>query len=185
MAGVKSAGTAPKRTRAEWHARFVALRQQGLTQSAIARAEGVGHTFVSAVLRDPAGDWDRERKQRYRGVCENCGAATDGSNGHKGAPRFCKDCIGREMARWDREKCVAAIRLYHETFRVWPRASDFTLVLGHALTAERQALAAARNAAGDWPDVNTVQRYCGSWNAAIVEAGGRPFIGLRRIGAAA
>lgn len=186
MPGVPSSGTAPRRSRAEWHARFSALREQGFTCTMIARGEGVGHTFVSSVLRDPTGDWERERKNRYRGRCETCGKPTDGSNGAAKAPRFCNVHIGAAMANWDRDRCVASIRAFHQMFGVWPRATDFSPALGVGkLSPERLALTLARNAAGDWPHVHTVRRYCGSWNAAIVEAGGRPYIGLRQIGAGA
>lgn len=34
----------------------------------------------------------RERRKRYQGTCERCGAPTDGSNGRDKAPRFCQTC---------------------------------------------------------------------------------------------
>lgn len=38
----------------------------------------------------------RERKERYRGTCEECGAATSGCRGPGKAPRFCRTCTARQ-----------------------------------------------------------------------------------------
>lgn len=89
---VLSAGTAQRRSRSEWAREFFALRRQGWTGLAIAREFGCGSAFVYDVLNDPEGAKAKARRDTYRGVCERCGAPTDGSNGRDKAPPVCASC---------------------------------------------------------------------------------------------
>jgi hypothetical protein len=81
-----------RRSRSDWHVIFQSDRERGYTGTQIARRHGVGHTFVYSVLNDPTGAGERERRLRYRGTCEDCGAPTDGSNGKARAPTRCHRC---------------------------------------------------------------------------------------------
>lgn len=178
---VASAGTAPRRSRAEWHALFATVYPR-MSSAEIARVHGVSSSFVRDVIADPTGAKSKARKDRHRGRCESCGAPTTGSAGRANAPRFCRHCAPRELAKWDAEKCVQAIRDYVALFGEPPAASDFTPALARRhCSPERLARAKARKAAGDWPDAATVQYHCGSWNAALVAAGCPPRLGLRRV----
>ena len=38
------------------------------------------------------------RRERYAGVCGNCGKPTDGSNGREKAPKLCVDCFNAARA---------------------------------------------------------------------------------------
>ncbi len=125
----KSAGTAPKRSRAAWHADFLTLREQGMTGTAIAKQFGVGSAFVYDVLNDPAGGKSKERKKRYGNSCVDCGARTDGSNGRAKASERCKACriVYQEtvLKQWTRERVIDAIQLFARENGRPPSASDW------------------------------------------------------------
>lgn len=128
MTGVKSTGTAMRRNRAEWHTIFTADRELGYTGLETARRHGVGHSFVYAVLNDPTGEGERKRKNRYRGTCEDCGAATDGSNGPTKAPTVCKDCAAirqHEARHWTPERIIAAIQRFAREHGRPPTSTDW------------------------------------------------------------
>lgn len=59
-------------------------------QRALAKAEGRESYF-----RELAGA--RERKERYRGRCRECGAATSGCNGAAAAPELCRPCANARI----------------------------------------------------------------------------------------
>ncbi len=63
----------PRRERARSVAEASRLRQQGLLLREIGEQLGVSPKTVHAWLSDPEGSKARERKQRYRAVCVNCG----------------------------------------------------------------------------------------------------------------
>jgi transposase len=125
----KSAGTAPKRTRAEWHTDFDRLRKQGMTGTAIAEKFGVGSPFVYAVLNDPDGSKDKARKASYGGTCVDCGKRTDGSNGRTTVPERCKVCRTTYqrtvLKHWTRERVIEAIQLFARENGRPPLSSDW------------------------------------------------------------
>lgn len=62
-------------------------------------AERVVHKRARDIARERGYDWyqhelaaARERKERYRGICENCGGPTTGCFGPGLAPRLCVTC---------------------------------------------------------------------------------------------
>jgi hypothetical protein len=96
-----------------------------------------------------------DRKERYRGRCTDCGARTHGQNGPGKAPKYCRRCIPRHRShcRWDREKCIDALRRWYEIHGHSPRWREW-------------------NAAGDeYPGGATVQKYLGLWSEALAAAG--------------
>lgn len=78
--------------RAERAKEAVTLRSQGLTAREIGEALGISRAYASELYTDPDGEKLRARRDSYRGTCENCGAATDGSNGREAAPSLCCHC---------------------------------------------------------------------------------------------
>jgi hypothetical protein len=69
------------------------LRQDGLSVTEIAVHFHVRRSTASSWLSDPDLSKQRARRKRYQGTCEDCGAATDGSNGRKKAPHVCVSCF--------------------------------------------------------------------------------------------
>jgi transcriptional regulator with XRE-family HTH domain len=55
------------------------LRDAGLLQREIQERLGVSRAYVSELLNDPDGTAAKRRKQRYAGVCVDCGAPTSGA----------------------------------------------------------------------------------------------------------
>lgn len=145
------------------------LYGQGMTRDQIARRLGISRSYAAALLSDPTGEKDRMRKHRYCGVCERCGARTDGSNGRAHAPSLCAACFRqrqREERRWTPEAIVAAIQTWAEEHGRPPRSHpDWT------------------NAGPDHPASATVQYVFGLWADAVEAAGlPRPFAGHNRYG---
>lgn len=143
------------------------LRNQGLTHKQIATQLGLSKNYVAAILRDPTGIQDKQRKQSYGGTCEHCGARTTGSNGPRKAPRICATCKAtqtHEQRYWTKQRVLDAIHRYTKTNGRPPVASDWLTNNGQHQDG--------------YPYVSTVTREFGSWANAIEAAGHpRPRIG--------
>lgn len=84
----------PATPRAERVAQVLALIiDEGLTARHVANRLGVSYQTVRELLSDPDGSKARERRQRYQGVCADCGGPTDGSRGFAKAPARCRYCV--------------------------------------------------------------------------------------------
>lgn len=124
---------------------------------------------------------DRIRKRSYGGICEDCGAPTDGSNGRAKAPRYCANCIGPHLQTWTRDKIIAALQHYYATY-----GECVSSMLGAGnfrnYSPERLAEFRERFETGSYPTVTTVQARFGSWSAGMRAAGiprqygGRPLV---------
>jgi DNA-binding CsgD family transcriptional regulator len=79
-------------TRKERARQAADLRANGLRLVDIASRMGLSVSYTWALLDDPDGSADRERKRSYGGKCEDCGGPTDGSNGRSKAPKRCARC---------------------------------------------------------------------------------------------
>jgi hypothetical protein len=107
-------------TRAERAVVAVALREDGYTAREIAEELGISRSYASSLYSDPTGEGERARKDRYRGTCEECGAATDGSNGPGSASHLCSRCAPARHAeeqRMSRDEVVALLRAGNEACR--------------------------------------------------------------------
>lgn len=133
-------------TRVEKAAEAARLRNQGLYAREIAERMGVATSTVSSWLCDPDGSQLKARKDGYRGICEECGGQTDGSEGAAKAPTRCMDCI-----RWTREEILTV-------FREWADEHG------------RSPLSKSAAPTG-LPPERTVARLFGSWNAALLAVG--------------
>jgi hypothetical protein len=144
------------------------LRARGLRLREIAEELGVAISTVDSWLNDPGGDRLRARKDSYRGRCERCGAATDGSGGRAQAPRLCASCFRAQPHSLERAQRLgrgSSARRYsdRELLAAVRRADELGL---------RTAPGYARHAGEhQLPSMATLIHRFGSWNHARAEAG--------------
>lgn len=162
-------------TRAKRAGEALRLREKGLTYREIAEQMKLSVSYVAELVADPGGVKVQARKRSYQGVCSDCGAATDGSNGVSGQPGRCNKCASRlagaKREVWTREAIVAAIQAWVVNYSEPPGAMDWDPVRA---TYQGHPDNAVRFRRGNWPTTNTVVRKFGSWNAAIAAAGHQP-----------
>jgi transposase len=65
---------------------------EGLSGKEIARRLGRSHATIRSYFYDPDATKASAVKERYRGQCESCGAATSGGDGPGRARRRCVRC---------------------------------------------------------------------------------------------
>jgi hypothetical protein len=164
-------------TRAEKVQRAQRLREQGVKHREIAEQMGVSLSSVRHYLHDPDGSKMRARKDSYRGICQDCGAATDGSNGAAAAPNYCWECAPAHHAIWTCERIVEKIHEWAELYGRPPGVMDWSP--NHArrhpsLSQELKQRKIERFGVGRWPSVEAVYRYFGSWTAGLAAAGFSP-----------
>jgi hypothetical protein len=68
-----------------------ALAGRGLGSEEIAERLGLARSTVNKYRRDPEGERERARRERYRGRCRGCGRPTRGSDGPGRAPEWCPE----------------------------------------------------------------------------------------------
>jgi transposase len=144
-----------------------ALRTEGLNGMRIAERLHVSRSYAYELLNDPTGDLGRERKARYYGTCEECGAPT--SYGDGGYAALCRSCTVDERTIWTQDAIVYAIQEFaDEHGGIPPTASEwnFTLAKARGLAGPERDLR--------WPATQTVLKRFGTWNAAIAAAGFEP-----------
>jgi hypothetical protein len=144
------------------------LRGRGLRLREIADELGVAVSTVDSWLNDPGGLRLRARKDSYRGRCERCGAATDGSSGRAQAPRLCSRCFRAQPHSLERAQRLgrgSSARRYsdRELLDAVRRADELGLrtAPGYAQHAGERRL----------PSMATLIHRFGSWNRARAEAG--------------
>jgi HNH endonuclease len=144
------------------------LRGRGLRLREIADELGVAISTVDSWLNDPGGERLRARKDSYRGRCERCGAATDGSGGRAHAPRLCSRCFREQPHSLERAQRLgrgSSTRRYsdRELLDAVRRAAELGLQTapGYARHAGEHQL----------PSMATLIHRFGSWNRARAEAG--------------
>lgn len=153
------------------------LRARGMQWKDIAAATGLPRSTVHSWVADPDGAKLSARKASYAGKCVDCGAPTHGGEGPSQPSKRCVSCFQtyrrENFGVWDRERIVAAIRAWaDENGGVPPSGVDWNPPQARAIGHPEKAERFERDQA--WPWVNTVQRYFGSWNAAIEAAGFEP-----------
>mgnify|MGYP001312409572 CR=1 FL=1 len=144
------------------------LRDRGLRLREIAAELGVAISTVDSWLNDPGGERLRARKERYRGRCERCGRATDGSNGRSAAPRLCAACFRAQPHSLDRARRLgrgAGVRRYSD--------EELLASLRHADELGLRTAPRYARLAGDHglPSMATLIHRFGSWNRAREQAG--------------
>ncbi len=131
------------------------MRAEGMTIRAIATEVGYSRQYVSDLLNDPDRLKLNARRASYAGVCEMCGAATDGSNGPESAPRHCISCAPVASRIWTHETILEAISVFVTENGRKPYSTDW---LVSPLDPR-------------FPYAPTVLRRFGTWNAAMQAAG--------------
>ena len=91
----------------------------------------------------------------------------------KHRPDLCAEALGRRRPSgyWTEEQICGAIRAWNARYGTPPRAADWHPALARRLG---QPDCAERFQQGDWPNLTTVLRKFGSWNAAVKAAGFAP-----------
>ena len=160
-------------------ARAVALRTQGRTGREIADLLGVSRSYAADLYSDPSGEKAQARKDSYRQPCVDCGAETSGAKGRKPEPR-CMRCAnvkkGIDKTKWTRDRIVAAIRWWADTYGEPPAIRDWN---PHSARTVLHDEPRARRfdkhfAAGEVPWFNSVVYHFGTFNAGIEAAGFTP-----------
>ncbi len=146
-------------TRAERLEQINTLQEGGFNHRQIAHQLGISISQVRAVRNDPDGNKTRNRRERYQGVCENCGGKTDGSGGYHKAPLRCAACHHQkqhEERYWTEERIIAAIQQFAAEHGRRPLASEWQHV---------------GQQKGTYPNTGTVLHVFGSWADGIEAAG--------------
>jgi hypothetical protein len=145
-----------------------ALAARGLGSEAIADRLGLARSTVNKYRRDPEGERERARRERYRGRCRGCGRPTRGSDGPGRAPEWCPECAPARRRRWSDAQMLEAIRGWTRLTGAPPTLYDWSPA--HAPTGHAGA---ARYLAerGGWPNASSVARRFGSLRGAVKAAG--------------
>jgi DNA-binding CsgD family transcriptional regulator len=101
--------------------RIEALAERGLGSEEIADRLGLARSTVNKYRRDPDGERERARRERYRGRCRGCGRRTRGSDGPDRAREWCRECAPLRRRRWSDAQMLEAIR---DWTRLNRRAAD-------------------------------------------------------------
>jgi hypothetical protein len=86
------------------------LAARGFRNDEIAEKLALARSTVNKYRRDPDGDRERARRERYRGRCRGCGRPTQGSDGPGRRPEWCPECAPLRRRRWSDAQMLEAIR---------------------------------------------------------------------------
>jgi hypothetical protein len=144
------------------------LAARGFRSDEIAEKLGLARSTVNKYRRDPDGERERARRERYRGRCRGCGRPTRGSDGPGRAPECCRECARLRRRRWSDERLLEAIGDWTRLTGAPPTLYDWSPA--HAPAGHRGA---ARYLAerGRWPNASSVARRFGSLRGAVERAG--------------
>ena len=168
----RAASVAVKRhSRAERAEQIERLERRGLGTREIAAELGLARSTVNIYRRDPDGSRHRQRLERYRGRCRDCGRLTTGSGGRARAPARCRRCAGAQRRLWPGELILQRIREWTEETGSPPRVRDWSPA--HA-PAGHQGAGRYLAERGHWPSASVVVARFGSFPAAVTRAGLKP-----------
>lgn len=162
-------------TRAEHAAIAAGLKAQGLNGIQIAKRMGWSTSHAYALLSDPDGSHQRERRKKYRGVCRACGGATSHPSG-TGPHEYCRACFQVHLEEMGRAYVLDAIHEWAEMFGEPPTAMDWNQSLCRHLDTPKAHLVIERYEASgrEWPSAHTAQDRFGSFSNALRAAGFEP-----------
>lgn len=165
----------------EQAAEYRELQAEGLSVREIARRKGLTESAIVNRLYDPDGSKQKARRSRYQGICKECGAATDGSNGRAKAPEYCprhywlKPGYRDSRTEWPRERIINAIQDWNREYGEPPATTDWNATRARQMgRPDRTDRFLDGFATGRWPWFTTVVYHFGSWNAGIEAAGFTP-----------
>jgi DNA-binding CsgD family transcriptional regulator len=145
-----------------------ALAARGLGSEEIADRLGLARSTVNKYRRDPDGEQERARRERYRGRCRGCGRPTRGSDGPGRAPEWCSECAPLRRRRWSDAQMLEAVREWTTLTGAPPTLYDWSPA--HA-PASHPGAARYLAEQGRWPNASSVARRFGSLHAALEQAG--------------
>jgi hypothetical protein len=134
---------------------------------------GLSEGSVRAYLNDPDGSNARTLKERYRGACEVCGAATSGQ-GPGRTRRVCRRCANQDKGTWSPRRVHAALQAWRQRFGRPATSTDlsYSYAMAHVDRDGGLRLRRLRKGweEGPWPAPSVVQYHCGSVQKANSEA---------------
>jgi DNA-binding CsgD family transcriptional regulator len=162
------AGVLERRTRKQHAERIESLSKRGLGSEEIAERLGLARSTVNKYRRDPEGERERARRERYRGRCRGCGRPTRGSDGPGRAPEWCPECAPLQRRRWRDDQVLDAVRAWTRLTGAPPTLYDWSPAHAHAGHRGAARYLAER---GRWLNASSVSRRFGSLRAAVEAAG--------------
>lgn len=180
VAGTDGVAPAAPTSRLEKAAKAAGWYAEGWTQTQIAVELGISRSYAAALINDPDGSKDKQRKQRYAGVCVECGAPTSGSEGRVDNPR-CGRCGSKAGAAktaalytvWTPDLIVQRIQEWAKIYGEPPACTDWNPEQARRMNDPTRAQR-FHDANHYWPWFTQVINRFGSWNAAIEAAGFTP-----------
>jgi DNA-binding CsgD family transcriptional regulator len=118
------------------------LAARGFRSDEIAEKLALARSTVNKYRRDPDGDQERARRERYRGRCRGCGRPTRGSDGPGRAPEWCPECAPLRRRSWNDEQTLEAIRDWTQLTGAPPTLYDWSPA--HAPASHRGAAGGPR-----------------------------------------
>ena len=162
-------------TRKERVAAMKPLLKQKLSVNTIAAELGISRSYAFSLRYDPSGTRERKRKRSYGGRCKTCGRRTDGSNGKRNAPSYCKFHAPAHKVqrppRWPEERIIDAIQRWNHLYGRPPTSMQWNATQLRYLGRYEEA---DLFRAGGWPWFTVVIRCFGKWGAALEAAGFAP-----------
>jgi hypothetical protein len=120
---------------------------------------------IREYLYDPRREKARALRERYRGLCRDCGAPTSGS-GPTRERRRCARCNGAASGKWSPQRIEGALRCWHARYGAPATSSDLSLTYARRRGGQRLARLSAGWEEGPWPPASVVQYHFGTLRAA-------------------
>jgi hypothetical protein len=136
-----------------------------LSISEIAGRLGRSPATIREYLYDPGREKARALRERYRGVCRDCGAPTSGS-GPTRERRRCAHCNGAASRKWSPERIERALRAWHARYGQPAGWGDLSLTYARRRGGQRLERLSAGWEQGPWPPASVVQYHFGTLRAA-------------------
>lgn len=136
-----------------------------LSIGAIAELLGRSPATIREYLYDPDRAVARQVRERYRGVCRDCGAPTSGS-GPTRPRRRCARCNGAASGKWSPQQIEQALRAWHARYGHPARSSDLSLTYARRRGGQRLDRLRAGWEGGRFPSLSVVQYHFGTLAAA-------------------
>jgi Homing endonuclease associated repeat len=160
-----------RHSRAERAKQIERLERRGLGTGEIAAELGLARSTVNIYRRDPDGRRHRQRLERYRGRCDDCGRPTSGSSGRARAPARCRRCAAAQRRVWPGELILQRIKDWTAETGSPPRVRDWSPAHAPASHPGTARYVAER---GRWPSASVVVARFSSFPAAVTRAGLKP-----------
>lgn len=116
---------------------------------------------IREYLYDPDRCKARALRERYRGVCRDCGASTSGAGPLRPRER-CARCNGAASGKWSAQRIEAALRAWRALYGEPARWSDLSSTYARRRGGERLRRLSAGWQDGPWPAVSVVQYHFGT-----------------------